>query len=181
MNEVMALEGKSIVIPAYNEEAFLPANLKSVAEAIRLFEKSTGHRAEIVVVNNKSTDLTHEVAQAHGANVILHEIRNISSARSAGIRNAKHGLIVAIDADYFLPSDSLIKIWQFMQDDSHAGVGSKSFLIRHSIAPSQTSFKRLSDLSLEFMARCLFLESKPLSESADFLKTGLLPKTRYLQ
>ncbi len=121
VNEAMTSPGISIVIPAYNEEAFLPATLKSVSEAVQLFEKSTGYPAEIVVVNNNSTDLTHEVAEANGAKVFLHEIRNIASVRNVGIQNAEHELIVAIDADCFLPPDSLIKMWQFMQDESHVG------------------------------------------------------------
>lgn len=117
----MGSTGITIVIPAYNEEAFLPGTLKSVNEAVRLFQNSTGCLAEVLVVNNASTDRTHKVAKTYGANVILHEIRNISSVRNAGIRSAKFDLIVAIDADCFLPTDSLIEIWKFMQDERQVG------------------------------------------------------------
>jgi glycosyltransferase involved in cell wall biosynthesis len=117
----MGSPGISIVIPAYNEEAFLPATLNSVNDAVRLFQDSMGYFAEVLVINNASTDRTHEVAQTYGANVIFHETRNISSVRNAGIRGAKYDLIVAIDADCFLPTDSLVKIWQYMQDECHVG------------------------------------------------------------
>jgi len=118
---VMNSQGISIVIPAYNEEAFLPVTLGSVREAIQLFERSMEHPAEIVVINNNSTDRTREVAETLGARVIFHEKRNISSVRNAGIRHAKYELIVAIDADCSLPQDSLVKIWEFMRDEKNVG------------------------------------------------------------
>ncbi len=115
------MSGISIVIPAFNEEAFLPATLKSISEASRVFERSFGFSTEIIVVNNCSTDRTEDVARQYGAKVIQHELRNISSVRNAGIRNAVYEIIVTIDADCFLPADSLVDIWRFMQDETQLG------------------------------------------------------------
>ena len=117
----MSLHGISIVIPAYNEEKFLPATLSSVNDAIRHFHLATGCLAEVIVVNNASTDRTHEVALEFGAKVILHEVRNIASVRNAGIRISDYELIVAIDADCSMPAESLTKIWKFMQDPNYTG------------------------------------------------------------
>ena len=50
----------SIVIPAFNESARLPATLASVVDCIR----TRGWAAEIIVVNDGSTDATAEVARA---------------------------------------------------------------------------------------------------------------------
>ena len=44
----------SIVIPAYNESARIPATLESVVAAIR----TNQWRAEVIVVNDGSTDST---------------------------------------------------------------------------------------------------------------------------
>ena len=66
----MAARGISIVIPAFNEEAFLPATLTSINLARQLFESETGLTSEVIVVNNASTDQTSQVAQTHGAVVI---------------------------------------------------------------------------------------------------------------
>jgi glycosyltransferase involved in cell wall biosynthesis len=115
------MTGITIVIPAYNEEAFLPGTLTSANEAVKEFRKLTGQPAEILVVDNASTDRTTEVALAHGATVFFHEVRNISSVRNAGIQNSKYDIIVAIDADCFLPVDSLVRIWQYMQNERHIG------------------------------------------------------------
>jgi len=117
----IAKKGISIVIPAYNEERFLPATLDSVNAARKHFEMSSGFPSEVVVVNNASTDLTEKVALAHGALTIRHSVRNISAVRNAGIKKAKYRLVVTIDADCFLPIDALIKIWNFMSDESYIG------------------------------------------------------------
>jgi glycosyltransferase involved in cell wall biosynthesis len=117
----MQTPGISVVIPAYNEENFLPATLVSVNEARRLFSSSIQLPSEVVVVNNASTDQTEKIALAHDAVVIRHDIRNISSVRNAGIREASYTLIVTIDADCTFPPDALEKIWNFMRDDSYIG------------------------------------------------------------
>ena len=113
--------GISIVIPAFNEESFLPATLSSVNAAIQNFQFTTGLNAEAVVVSNASTDRTEKVAKSYGAIVVNHEVRNISSVRNAGIRSAAYDLIVSIDADCSLPADALIIIYKFMQDEDYVG------------------------------------------------------------
>ena len=112
----MSTSGISIVIPAYNEEAYLPGTLGAINEARARFESATGLSSEMVVVNNASTDKTAEVALAHGAIVVDHHVRNISAVRNAGIHRSLHGLIVTIDADSLLPADGLVKIWEVMSD-----------------------------------------------------------------
>ena len=117
----MTQQGISITVPAYNEEKYLPATLTSINDARKFFEASLNRPTEVIVVNNASTDLTKQVATEFGAIVIDHPIRNISSVRNAGIRAATHNLIVTIDADCFLPKDSLVQIWNFMKDETHLG------------------------------------------------------------
>lgn len=129
----MAARGISIVIPAFNEEAFLPATLTSINLARQLFESETGLTSEVIVVNNASTDQTSQVAQTHGAVVIDHSLRNISSVRNAGIRQAKHQLIVTVDADCIIPHQGLVKIWFFMSDGRYIGGALSLRLITDSI------------------------------------------------
>lgn len=117
----MAARGVSIVIPAYNEESFLPATLAAANEACAHFSASHNFPWEIVVVNNASTDRTEAVALSHGAKVVLHEVRNISSVRNVGIKAASYDLIVMIDADSFLPLDGLVKIWSVMESHQYVG------------------------------------------------------------
>ena len=117
----MSTLGISIVVPAYNEENFLPATLASINEARKYFEATTNLRTEIVVVNNASTDQTEKIALANGAVVVPHPIRNISSVRNAGIRKSLYEVVVTIDADSFLPKDALVKIWNLMSSNRYVG------------------------------------------------------------
>lgn len=88
----MSEMGISIVIPAYNEEKFLPDTLEAVKRAQTNFIEKipSAPPTEIVVVNNASTDKTSVVAQEYGARVVDFEKRNISAVRNEGIRGARY-------------------------------------------------------------------------------------------
>ncbi len=117
--------GISVVIPAYNEEKYLPDTIKSVREAQARFIQSIipPPPTEIVVVNNASNDKTAIVASQLGARVIDHEVRNISSVRNAGIQAAQYSIIVMIDADSFLQANALTEVYKLMQKGQTIGGG----------------------------------------------------------
>lgn len=98
----------SFVIPAYNEASYLGACLESIIGEI----ERSAHDAEIVVVNNASTDETKAVALSHPDVVVVDEPRKgIVWARDAGYRAAKGDLIANIDADNLLPTGWLDKVF----------------------------------------------------------------------
>jgi glycosyltransferase involved in cell wall biosynthesis len=57
----------SVVIPAFNEEAYLGLTLASLSRAKASLEIQAGLTAEIIVVDNASDDSTADVARALGA------------------------------------------------------------------------------------------------------------------
>jgi glycosyltransferase involved in cell wall biosynthesis len=115
--------GISIVIPAYNEEKFLPDTLKAVKRSQTNFIEGTPSAppTEIVVVNNASTDKTSAIAEEFGARVVNFEKRNISAARNEGIRASRYSIIVMIDADSFLPENSLSEVFKLMKKGETIG------------------------------------------------------------
>ncbi len=115
----MAINGISVVIPAYNEESYLPDTLRALSVALA----KTNLPREIVVVDNASTDRTAAVAEACGARVIHHGTRNISAVRNVGIREARYSLILSIDADCGTPPDAILKILEFMSQGRFIGGG----------------------------------------------------------
>jgi len=115
----MQPSGISVVIPAYNEEKYLPNTLENVFAA----RAQVDFPVEVIVVNNASTDRTVQIAEAYGARVVSHDIRNISSVRNAGIREAQYSLIMSIDADCGTPVDAFQKISQFMSSGDYVGGG----------------------------------------------------------
>jgi len=90
----------SFVVPAYNEEALIESCLSAIIGEI----SHTGCRAEIVVVNNGSTDATRQIAASNpNVKVVDEPQRGLVQAREAGCRVAKGKLIANIDADTILP------------------------------------------------------------------------------
>jgi glycosyltransferase involved in cell wall biosynthesis len=85
----------SVVIPAYNEERYLPDTLEALATAMAEV-RFTG---EVIVVDNNSTDATARVAADHGARVVFEPVNQISRARNAGAAAADTPWLVFIDAD----------------------------------------------------------------------------------
>ncbi len=92
----MATPILSFVVPAYNEEAYLSACLESILEQTRELELA----AEIVVVNNASTDRTREVAlRFAGVTVVDEPRKGLTYARQAGFAATRGLLIANVDAD----------------------------------------------------------------------------------
>jgi len=86
----------SFVIPAYNEEAYLPACLESILDQIKGLDSLT----EIIVVNNASTDATREVALRYPGVIVVDEPRKgLTFARQAGFAASSGELIANVDSD----------------------------------------------------------------------------------
>jgi glycosyltransferase involved in cell wall biosynthesis len=85
----------SVVIPCLNE-----ANSVGICvdKAIRAFA-ATGLSGEVVVADNGSTDGSVEIAQSHGARIVLAPERGYGAALRAGIAAARGRFIVMGDAD----------------------------------------------------------------------------------
>ena len=91
----------AFVIPAYNEEGLIGRCLESVTKRV----KETGIDAEIIVVNNASTDRTKEIAEGfEGVTVVDEFNKGLVHARRAGFENSTAELVANIDADTELPS-----------------------------------------------------------------------------
>ena len=109
----------SVIIPAYNEESFLPdalAGIKSAMATVPL-------RGEIIVVDNDSTDNTSEIARKYGAGVIFEPFRQIAKARNTGARHAKGAYLVFLDADTFIPPPLLQQALSLLEGGKTCGGG----------------------------------------------------------
>ncbi len=107
----------SIVIPAFNEEQGLPNVLKNL--------RAWGERgAEIIVVDDGSTDETARVASEHGARVIRHRNnKGYGAALKAGIRAAERENVVTFDADGQFDTNEIEKLVNALNDcDMAVGV-----------------------------------------------------------
>lgn len=90
----------AFVIPAYNEEALIGPCLESVIREVR----RAGVEAEIIVVNNASTDRTKQIASAFPEVTVVDEFKKgLVHARRAGFEASTAELVANIDADTQLP------------------------------------------------------------------------------
>ena len=106
----------SLVIPAFNEEDFLPALLNTVDEA-RAQYAGDQDAIEVVVADNGSTDRTAEIAADRGCRVASVERRRIAAARNAGARIAQSDIVAFVDADSLIHPDTLNAIDRTLRDD----------------------------------------------------------------
>lgn len=82
----------SIIIPAYNVEG----SIGTVLEGLRAWRE----RAEIIVIDDGSTDRTAEIAERACVRVIRHRVnKGYGAALKSGIRAARGEIIVMMDSD----------------------------------------------------------------------------------
>ena len=94
----------SFVVPAYNEQALLARSLHAIRDEILRAGQRLGEDAEIIVVNNASTDGTASVAAAiPGVTVVDEPRKGLVQARWAGFEASSGALVANIDADTVIP------------------------------------------------------------------------------
>ncbi|OGC88976.1 glycosyl transferase family 2, partial [Candidatus Adlerbacteria bacterium RIFCSPHIGHO2_02_FULL_54_18] len=98
----------SFVIPAYNEEQMIGKCLRSVFAEIK---RTPGVQAEVVVVNNASTDRTREeVLMFPNTTVVEERLKGLVYARRAGFVATSGELVANIDADTIVPPGWLARV-----------------------------------------------------------------------
>lgn len=93
----------SIIIPAHNEEEFLPGTLEALA-------RQNYPRYETIVVANGCTDRTAEVVQGRCTRFYDLKERGLGPARNMGAAKARGDLLLFLDADTILEPDALAEI-----------------------------------------------------------------------
>lgn len=105
-----ALDGVSVVIPAYDEENGIELTVRSLRD---VFERADFKNYEVVVVDDGSSDLTGARARDAGARIVVHP-HNVGYGRSLkdGIAAAQYDTIVITDADGTYPVERIPDLLQ---------------------------------------------------------------------
>jgi glycosyltransferase involved in cell wall biosynthesis len=128
----------SFVIPAYNEEAHLSGCIKAIQreiEVVRSRGSGSNIEAEIIVVNNASTDRTKEVAQSFaGVRVVDEPHKGLVRARQAGFVVSTGDLIANIDSDVMLTEGWVDTVLEAFRKDTNLVCLSGPFIM-HDVSP----------------------------------------------
>jgi glycosyltransferase involved in cell wall biosynthesis len=103
----------SVVVPAFNEEEGIGSVVKGATEALQ----KAGVRAEILVVDDGSTDRTADRAAEAGARVIRHDVnQGYGSALNTGVRLSGSPHVAIIDGDGTYPTSNLADLSGLIPD-----------------------------------------------------------------
>ncbi|MBQ6039279.1 MAG: glycosyltransferase [Oscillospiraceae bacterium] len=119
----------SVIIPAHNEEKYAARCIGSVKAAAKHY----GGEVEIIVVCNRCTDRTAEIAEKCGVKVIYNEDRCIAKVRNTGIFAASGDIIVTIDCDNRMTKGTLKEIAFLLGTGKYIGGGAPIRFERYSV------------------------------------------------
>lgn len=158
----------SIILPARNEAA----TITSVVSGLR----QTLPAAEILVVNDGSTDTTGELARAAGARVLTHaHARGNGAAVKTGARNATGDVLVFMDGDGQHDPADIPRLLAKLEEGYDLVVGSRSGDGHASI------FRRLANAIYNMLASVLTgSEIKDLTSGFRAVRAGHFREFLYL-
>lgn len=119
----------TVVVPAHNEEKYVVRCINSIKRAADHF----GRPVEIIVVCNRCTDKTMELAQANGARTLINEQRCIAAVRNTGIKAARGRYILTIDCDNRMTKGTIKEAYRLLKSGKFIGGGAPIRFERYSL------------------------------------------------
>lgn len=107
----------SVVIPAYNAEPFIGATLESVLA-------QTSGELEVIVVDDGSTDRTHDVVSSFSprVNLVTGPRQGVSAARNTGVRRSIGSYIAFMDHDDLWEPGKIARQAAVLNADPHVAL-----------------------------------------------------------
>lgn len=163
----------TFVIPAYNEERYLP----SVLGAIRSHIHQIAY--ELILIDNGSSDNTVSIAKAHGARILEDSSKSIGGLRNLGAGAARGKYLVFLDADVVLrPSweNEFLRVLDELESNNQVITGSRygvrdhpSWIEKHWFLPMTREKAKYINAGHLIVSRDVFLKVGGFDES---LRTG---------
>lgn len=109
----------SVIVPAHNEEAFLPKCLDAIDAAVA----QTQHEVETIVVLNRCTDGTEAIARTRATQVVYEDAKNLSIIRNAGAAAATGEILITIDSDSYMHPQTFDTVVNKLDSGRYIGGG----------------------------------------------------------
>jgi len=110
----------TVLIPARNEEKFLPQCIESIRASASNLPPGT---VEILVILNRCTDRTEQIAEALGCRTTQESAKNLSVIRNRGIQEAHGEILITIDADSRMSPTLIPQVIREMHSGKSIGGG----------------------------------------------------------
>lgn len=111
----------SVILPCLNEEKTLGRCIAKARQAL----DAQGIRAEIIVVDNGSSDRSRDIAHEHGVRVVDQPVRGYGAAYLKGLAEAEAEVIAMGDADNTYDFAELPKLLTALGDNTDLVLGSR--------------------------------------------------------
>jgi dolichyl-phosphate beta-glucosyltransferase len=168
----------SIVVPAFNEQQRLPKSLQS----IRAYLKSRSLQAEVLVVDDGSTDATAEAVEASRNG--FPELRLISNDGNRGKGfSVRHGMLEArgefalfTDADLSAPIEEADKLLAVLRDGAYDGAIGSRAVDRSLIEVHQSALRERAGIIFNHIVR--HITGLPFQDTQCGFKAFRREKTR---
>ncbi|MBN1170319.1 glycosyltransferase family 2 protein [Candidatus Micrarchaeota archaeon] len=150
----------SIILPAYNEGAYIRNSLNSLLEV-----DYPKNKMEIIIVNDGSTDNTLEIAKEFESRTVrIYTKKNggKGAALNYGIKKSRGELIATMDADSYISRNAIRELLPFFDAEKAMAV-TPAVKIRPSNSPLK-ELQRVEYLMILFSRKLLsFIDSVPVT------------------
>ncbi len=140
----------SVIVPAHNEEQYIGKCLRAIRTAE---EQTESGSVQIIVVANRCTDKTAEIAAQYNAEVIENQDKCIASIRNAGAKAAAGEILVTVDADTCIAPETFTEIRTLLESGRYIGGGAVPTFDRASLGIAVSTFYVLLQMLPEII-RC---------------------------
>jgi len=145
----------SIIIPAHNEQKRLPNTLEEIFH----FLEQQSFTAEVIVVENGSTDNTHQIAQQfakqHENLFVFQSEKGKGAAVQRGMLAAKGDYRFMCDADLSMPVEEIVKFIPPKLQDFDIAIASRE--AKGAVRYDEPFYRHLGGRGINFIIQTLIL------------------------
>jgi len=169
----------SVIIPAYNEAKTIRELKLEVIKALNS-NSSTNH-AEIIIVDDGSTDETYQYANGDGTIVLRHEKnKGYGAAVKYGLDHATGDILVTIDGDFQNEPKEIPALISTLIKSKADFVNGSKFLCK--TKPDVPFLKRIGEIVATFLIRLIYRTKVTYSQSGfKAIKKSLYDKVKPLK
>lgn len=107
-NNINAIVDLTVIVPAYNAEAYIEQCVNSI------IRQKTKYKFEIIIVDDGSTDATHEIIQQYKAvnnvKIITQKNGGHSAARNSAVAVSSGRYLMFVDSDDYIMPDAIERL-----------------------------------------------------------------------